>query len=276
MLAKEHETSLASGQEFVAGSTASLRCTVQGVKSLTETMPLGGADVVIRLRDKKKVHDLYSGKTGADGVAAVQFKVPALPSGHYEMEVATKSALGEEKLERDVRVKSEGKVLLVTDKPLYQPGQLIHIRALALRPFDLAPIGHQDLTFEVEDSKGNKVFKRTYKTSDFGVSAVDFQLADEVNMGDYHVRALLDEQQSDKTVGVRKYVLPKFKNELKADKSYYLPKETLHADLQTDYFFGKPVADGKVKVSASTFDVQFKEFTTWEGKTDTNGHAKFD
>ena len=32
------------------------------------------------------------------------------------------------------KVKTTPKVLLVTDKPLYQPGQLMHIRALALRP----------------------------------------------------------------------------------------------------------------------------------------------
>src|SRR5262249_29730250 len=157
LFAKAHETTLSSGQEFVAGSTASLRCTVQGVKSMTESIPVGGADVAIRLHAKDKIHELYTGKTEADGVAAIQFKVPSLPAGQYKMEVATKSALGEEKLEREVRLKNEGKVLLVTDKPLYQPGQLIHIRALALRPFDLAPMSKQDLTFEVEDSKGNKV-----------------------------------------------------------------------------------------------------------------------
>src|SRR5262249_21211617 len=156
LLAKAHETALTSGQEFVAGSTASLRCTVQAVKSLTETLPLAGADVTIRLKDKDgKARELYSGKAGADGVAAIQFKVPAVPGGQYKLEVATKSAIGEEKLEREVRVKSEGKVLLVTDKPLYQPGQLIHIRALALRPFDLTPVAGTDLIFEVEDSKGN-------------------------------------------------------------------------------------------------------------------------
>src|SRR5262249_24591070 len=98
MFAKAHETTLSSGQEFVAGSTASLRCTVQGVKSLTESIPLGGADVAIRLREKNKVHELYTGKTAADGVAAIQFKVPALPAGQYKMEVATKSAFGEAKL----------------------------------------------------------------------------------------------------------------------------------------------------------------------------------
>src|SRR5262249_44602068 len=82
LLAKAHETSLASGQEFVAGSTASLRCNVQAVKSITETMPLAGAEVTIRLKDKNgKGHDLYAGKAGADGVAAVEFKMPALPAG---------------------------------------------------------------------------------------------------------------------------------------------------------------------------------------------------
>src|SRR5262249_1023357 len=105
---------------------------------------------------------------------------------------------------------------------------------------------------------------------------VDFQLADEVNTGDYQVRASLGEQQAHKTVNVNPYVLPKFKVNVTADKKYYLPKETVHAEVQADYFFGKPVAGGKVKVRASTFGVQFRKFQTWEGKTDAGGHVKFD
>src|SRR5262249_27427732 len=164
------------------------------------------------------------------------------PAGTYKMVVATKSDFGAEKLERDVKVKSSAKVLLTTDKPLYQPGQKMHLRALALRAFDLAPVAKADLTLEVEDAKGNKVFKKELKASEFGVAAADFQLADEVNNGDYRVRALLGDTQADKTVTVKPYVLPKFKAQLKADKSYYLPKETLKGELQVDYFFGKPVA----------------------------------
>src|SRR5207253_3880014 len=139
------------------------------------------------------------------------------------------------------------KILLVSDKPVYQPGQLMHLRALALHEFDMRPIEGKDILFEVEDPKGNKVFKKTLKTSDFGVAALDFQLADEVNMGDYHVRAMIGDHQSDKTVTVKKYVLPKFKSELSVDKRFYLPRETIHADLQTDYFFGKRVANGTIK-----------------------------
>src|SRR5262249_59511104 len=164
----------------------------------------------------------------------------------------------------------------VTDKPLYQPGQQIRIRALALGSFNLSPASAKDLVFEVEDAKGNKVFKRTQKTSNYGVASVDFQLADEVNMGEYQIRATLDDQEARKTVTVKKYVLPKFKSELTADKRYYMPKERIQADLQSDYFFGKPVAGSKVEVKASTFDVQFRDFQKWEGKTNENGDSKFE
>jgi 5-hydroxyisourate hydrolase-like protein (transthyretin family) len=275
LFAKAHETSLATSQEFYPGSSAALRCGVHAVKSFVDTVPLAGAAVEVKLHAKDgKVHDLYAGKTGDDGTARVEFQVPKLPSGDYKLEVATKSALGEEKLERNVKLRSEPKVLLVTDKPLYQPGQLIHIRALCLRPFDLTPAGDSDLVFEVEDPKGNKVYKRSQKTSEFGIASVDFQLADEINMGEYQVRALIGNQQAQKTVTVKRYVLPKFKVEVTADKKFYLPKETIAVDLQSDYFFGKPVAGGKVKVTASTFDVQFRDFQTVEAKTDAKGHAR--
>jgi hypothetical protein len=275
LLARPHETGLTTSPDFYSGSNAALRCEVHGVKSVVETIPLPGSTVEVKLRaNDGKIYDLYQGKTGDDGATQADMKLPKLPTGDYKLLVSTASALGDEKIERDVKVKGEPKVLLVTDKPLYQPGQVIHVRALCLRPFDLTPVDAAPLTFEVEDPKGNKVFKRTQPTSEFGVASVDFQLADEINMGAYQVRAQVGEQQAHKTVDVRKYVLPKFKVEVKADKKFYLPKETLTVDLQTDYFFGKPVAGGKVKLTASTFDVQFKDFQTVDTKTDANGHAK--
>jgi hypothetical protein len=277
LVVKAHETALTSSQEFYAGSPATLQCDVHGVRSITDTIPLAGAEIHVRLRTKSgNVFVLADDRTGADGKAEPRFHVPDVPAGQYTLVVDTQSALGTEKLERNVQVKAGAKILLVTDKPLYQPGQLMHLRALALRPFDLKPVAGSDLIFEIEDPKGNKVFKRPQRTSEFGVAAIDFQLADEVNMGDYHVRAIIGDQQADKSVTVKRYVLPKFKSDLTADKRFYLPKETLHAELQTDYFFGKPVAQGKVKVTASTFDLQFRPFQTWEGKTDASGHAKFD
>jgi hypothetical protein len=277
LLARGHETALSAGRELFPGSTALLRCEVHGVKSYTETVPLPGASVAVRLRDGKgKATDLYEGKAGEDGIAAVTFKVPDLPAGNYKLEVQTRSALGKETLSQDVKVKGAPKVLLVSDKPLYQPGQTMHLRALALSAFDLKPAKNTALTFEVEDGKGNKVFKKALKTSDYGIASADFNLADEVNQGAYQVRATLGSHQAQKTVEVKRYVLPKFKVKLEADRKFYLPRETIKAELQVDYFFGKPVAGARVEVKASTFDVKDRVFLVWKGKTDKNGHATFE
>jgi 5-hydroxyisourate hydrolase-like protein (transthyretin family) len=275
LLAKAHETVLSSGQDFFAGSESTLRCLVQGVRTISETLALPGAEVVVQLRHKDgKKQKLYEGKTGKDGLADVRLRIPEVAPGNYVLEVVTRSPLGEEKLERGVQIKSDAKILLVSDKPIYQPGQLMHLRALILRPFDMKPVQNKDIVFEVEDSKGNKVFKRTFQTSEYGIAAVDFQLADEVNLGDYHLRAIVGDHRAERTVNVKRYVLPKFKTQVTADKTFYLPKEKLNVSLQTDYFFGKPVSGGKIEVTASTFDVQFRKFHAWEGKTDANGHAK--
>jgi len=277
LLAKAQETAVSSGQEFFAGSQAALRCRVQGIRSISESLPLPGSSVIVKLRDKDgKSRELGESRTGKSGLADVRFQVPEVTPGNYTLEVITRSPLGEEKLERGIRIKTDAKILLVSDRPIYQPGHLIHMRALVLRAFDMKPVQNKDLLFEVEDSKGNKVFKRTFPTSEYGIASVDFQLADEVNMGDYHLRAIMGDHRAEKTVNVKRYVLPKFKTVVTADKTFYLPKEKINATLQTDYFFGKPVSKGKVHVTASTFDVQFRQFQTWEGQTDVNGHAKFE
>jgi hypothetical protein len=276
VLAKPHETTLMAGQEYYAGSRAALQCKVNGVKSLAELIPLD-AQVEITLRDdKNNAHKLFQGQTDNRGETLAQFQLPEVAPGQYTLEVVTKSALGEEKLTNNVTVKEDAKILLVTDRPMYQPGHEMHIRALMLRPYDLKPVADTELVFEIEDGKGNKVYRKSEKTSEYGIAHIDFQLASEVNMGDYQIRATAGNKQAQKSVAVKRYVLPKFKNEVTTNKKFYLPKETIEGSLQADYFFGKPISGGKVLIEASTFDVQFRKFETINTQTDDNGHVKFE
>ncbi|HWY87286.1 MAG TPA: MG2 domain-containing protein, partial [Gemmataceae bacterium] len=275
LLAKAHETTASGGVDFAAGGPGGYLVGVQGAISTAESIGLPASDVSIRLRDRDgKTHDLYQGKTDFQGRANPTFQIPVLEPGQYTMEIRTTSAWGEEKLERPINIKADVKVLLISDRPIYQPGHRMHLRALALHPFDMKPVAAKEIVFEVEDPKGNKVFKKAIATSEYGIASVDFQLADEVNMGDYHLRAILGQHRADKTVTVKRYVLPKFKVEVAADKAFYLPKEKMRLELQSDYFFGKPVAGGKIEVTASTFDVQFRQFHKLTSTTDAQGHAK--
>ena len=72
-------------------------------------------------------------KTGHDGSAAPRFRIPDWPDGTYELRVTADTDRGAETVTREVKLRRSWRVMLSTDKPIYQPGQVIHLRGLALR-----------------------------------------------------------------------------------------------------------------------------------------------
>ncbi|NIO72745.1 MAG: hypothetical protein GTN71_27945, partial [Anaerolineae bacterium] len=218
----DQETVILGQSRFVPGSQAALRVAVRDVR---DASPVAGAALKVSMRPQSggKAITLFEGTTDEHGTADVSFQVPETEDPAQNLIIETRSDLGRDEMERPVTVKRDYKVLLTTDKPLYQPGQTIHIRALALGAFDLHPAGGQPVEFVVADGKGNKVFRKTVTTSQYGIAAVDFVLADEVNTGRYKISAELEKTSSERTVTVQHYVLPKFKIDVETDKSFYRP-----------------------------------------------------
>jgi len=223
-----------------------------------------------------ETHKLFSGKTGAGGALDAQFTLPAVEPGPYQLTARVDSPLGKDEIVQPIQVQESVQVLLTADKPLYQPAQTMHLRALALDMATRATLADRPITFEIEDARGNKVFKKRDKLSRFGIASADFVLADEVNMGTYTLRAVLPEGQTEKKVRVERYVLPKFKVGLTTEKPYYLPGETVKGTVQANYFFGKPVADGEITVVVNTIDIGVTKLAELKGKTDAEGKYKFD
>ena len=220
---------------------------------------------------------LGTGKTDANGMAQASAKLPKdLAEGDYKLVVKVASTAGTANVERPLTVKRSFRTMITTDKPLYQPGQVIHIRSLSLATADLRPAAGQDAVIEVQDPKGNKVFKKRLKTSDYGIVSADFQLADQVNTGDYTISSTIGDTTSERSVTVRRYVLPKFRINLTTDRGYYRPGQKLVADLHAEYTFGKPVAKAKVQVTADEFIEKFRTFATADGETDGEGRFHFE
>ncbi len=225
---------------------------------------------------------LFRARTNSQGTANIRFRVPTIATGKYELTIKARTEVGYDEIREPITIEKQVKIMLTTDKPLYQPNQVIHLRALALKKPKLEPIAGEQLTFEIMDPKGNKVFKKVSEISKFGIANTEFQLADEINLGTYIVKAIIKDKQDkeiavvEKKVNVQRYVLPKFKVQIKANKSYYMPGEILKGNLQVDYFFGKSVAEGKVTVKLSSFDFEWNEFAKIEGSTDERGAFDFE
>ncbi len=267
------ETTVLGQREFVAGTRPMIRVLVRDRAS---GMVLQGAAVEVELLHEDKVLAKYSAKTNAQGEVAAQLDMPDEVLAGVRLRVTVVSKSAKDVVEESIRIRSSLQTLLTTDKPLYQPNQTMHIRALTLSQPTMKALAEAEVIFEVEDAKGNKVFKKRATTDAFGISHVDFVLADEVNMGSYRVRAIVAGAGQEKTVTVERYVLPKFKVNLTTDRNFYMPGETVKGEIQVDYFFGKPVAGGKVAVKCSKFDVAYVDFQAIEGKTDDQGHYSFE
>ena len=279
-------------QSYITGGQAAVRVIVTDTKDEAIS---GRGSVQIELLDADdkpadgKPRVLFSGRLNRNGTTEAQFRFPAGVIGSYRLRYVADTPIGSTEFTQDVHLEDKVSILLTTEKPLYQPGQTIHVRALALDRADHQAAAKRALTFEVEDSRGNKVFKKATATDQFGVASAEFGLADEVNLGTYHLRALIGDADAptntaEIALNVERYVLPKFKvavefadeKDGKKQKRGYQPGDHVTGTVRANYFFGKPVDHAELSMKASAMDVSLIEAASAAGKTDSKGSYHFD
>lgn len=269
-----HETIVLGQSRLAPGSTAAMRVVVRDSRDAA-ALPGAAVKVLLKPAQGGAARTVYEGETDGAGTLAVTFAVPEDAAADQTLIVETASSLGRDRTEQPVTIVRDYRLLVTTDKPLYQPGQLIHIRALALGSFDQTPASDQAIDVAVADGKGNIVFRKSLNTTSFGVAATDFQLANEVNSGPYKITAALGNTVSEKTVTVEHYTLPKFDVTLTTDRAFYRPGDTVQGSLTARYFFGKDVAAGSIAIEGYTYDVDRVVAVTVEGMTDAQGAFDF-
>ena len=267
------ETIVLGQSSLFADSTAAFRILV---RDRIRSTPIAGARVQMAIEGQGRREELGSFITSVDGSLSDTVHVPALGPGRYRLIVESSSDVGKDRIVQPIEIKRACRTYVATDKPVYQPGQTIHMRALTLDEVSLRPMANQPTLFEVTDAKGNKVFKADLSTSQYGLATCDFTLAGEVNLGDYHIRVTTGNVESERVVQVQRYVLPKFKIALTTDKPFYLRSEKVRGEVRASYFFGKPVAHAEMTVTGRTLGVRPGEIFRVAGTTDPNGTFRFE
>jgi uncharacterized protein YfaS (alpha-2-macroglobulin family) len=259
--------------QLLAGTTGSLRIFLN-----KGSQGVAGATVKVELRDSQgRVAELGTFKTDDQGTGQPRLKLPDWEDGDYTLRVVANSGWFEsEELTEKIRLKRSWKLLLTSDKPVYQPGQQIRVRSLALRRPDLKPVAAREVTFAITDPKGNVVFKRNDVTSKFGIASIDCPLASEIIEGPYTIACKVGDTESKLLVDVKKYVLPKFKIDLHLEQPFYQPGQRVRGKLQADYFYAKPVADAQVALIIENLNGLAKIVPDIKSTTDAMGHFPFE
>ncbi len=268
----------------ILGTTAHLAPASQGTMLVQVHAPYGhepqpNANVKVTLSAPgEETHELFTGQSDEAGLIQVNFDVPATISNPNQTLtiVADTAQYGQLQISRNVYVGSVYNVLLSTDKPLYQPGQTIHLRTLALDTTAVKAAQEQPLVLTVSDPAGNKLMRKALVTSDFGIASTDFQLDTQAASGDYILTAEMGPITSRRSVEVKPYTLPRFAVTFQSDASFYLPGAMVTGTVDAQYFFGKPVAGGQVRIKGFVTDVDRFQVFELTGTTDADGFYAYE
>ncbi len=204
-----------------------------------------------------------------DGSANVELPVPQLEPGRYEIEVQVEDV--SESRRASVEIEDGVLLFVETDKPIYKPGQTVHVRLMTLdallKPWPSAA------TIEIQDAKGIKVFRKEVSTDEYGMATVDLPLSTEPNLGVWKLTVIAGDQKTQLDVRVEEYVLPKYEVAVDTGRDWLLASDPIKGTVSGEYSFGKPVV-GEVEIVASRYVGQWEEYARFQGPID--GETTFD
>ena len=144
-----------------------------------------------------------------------------------------------------------------TDRPIYRPGHLVRFRGTVRRvERGQYSVPDQVKTVQVEiKTGGDPVYRKDLDLNEWGSFAADFQLAPEPPLGTYELVTTVGEGKMRtrfyKSFEVEAYRKPEFEPKVTIPEEHYLQGAAIPVTISADYFFGSPVAGGKVEYEVS-------------------------
>ena len=215
-----------------------------------------------------------SGVTNSVGEALLEFKLPGpLKADDVEIKVVARRDGFLQEAKEEVSPIYSNQILVSTDKPLYQPGQTLRVRVLALDR-DRKAWANVDGKLKIRDMELTTVFRADFKASRFGVASVDRRIPDDARLGEYNIEAHIGEESPRRAwrpsgIRISRYDLPNFVVNVKPDRGYYLPGQNAEVEVRGDYLFGQPVKRGRVRVVRETerrWNYREQKWETEEGE----------
>lgn len=236
---------------------------------------VGGARVVVS--DGQKV--VAEGRTGADGVFRWRdeqlknldglrvFAVDASGSGAGTLDL---SGLG-------YSTGMVAKGYLFTDRPLYQPGQRVHLKGIVREVKDgvYCLPGADGYRVLVRGPDGRLLLQRDVRFTAFGSFATELDLPPDAALGDWQI-AVDREGRSDVlftgSFHVARYERPRLSLAIELERPLVFRGEPIEGRIQARHFYGEPAVGKPVAYSLQQPDGAVVQRT---GITDANGEVAF-
>ena len=180
---------------------------------------------------------------------AAQLTLPDVPDGNYELRATFTTTLGTDQIACALPLFTPARVHVITDRPLYEPGNMVRFRAVVLRARDLAPLDGRPGVWTVRDPNGELVLEEKAPAGDWGVVAGSFPLDRGAATGAWHVAWSSADATDDVAITVQPFKLPRFRVEAAPDKAFYSSGDAPKITGSVVYSSGAPVANATLAVT---------------------------
>ena len=165
-----------------------------------------------------------------------------LKDGDYTLRVKATTRAGDVVVDAPLPVFAPARVHLLTDRPLYEPGNTVKFRAVLLRARDLAPLDGRPGTWTVIDPDGTVVLQERAVAGEFGVVDGELPLDPSSPTGTWHVRYSSGDAVDDVSIEVKPFELPRFTVEVSAARPFYRAKQEPRLRVKVASAAGVPVS----------------------------------
>ena len=151
------------------------------------------------------------------------------------------------------------KTYVYTDRPIYRPGNTVHVRGIDRIGFDgkYEVMNREKVTLTIHDARDAQIYETNLEQNAYGTFSTDFDLPADAPLGTYRIEVFGQSFSFD----VEEYVPSAFKLEATTSKEEYVNKDTFKVDVQADYYFGVPLDAGTVSYSVTSQDYYFDKYT---------------
>ncbi len=185
-------------------------------------------------------------KSGS-GLAA-EIELPKVDDGDYLLRTTVTSTVGTSKLDLPLPLYAPARIHVLTDRPLYEPGNVVRFRAIVLRSTDLSPLDNRPGTWRVTDAQGTVLLEEKAPAGAWGVVTGSFPLDKGAESGTWNVAWASGGAEGSRSFSVKPFTLPRFTVEASPERPFYRRNERPVLKGEVKYSSGAPVANAKLEL----------------------------
>jgi hypothetical protein len=259
-----------TGDGLVRGEkrAVAVKVSVLDARGFHEGQPhcMTGGTVALSLLDAAGKEQPFA-EEGPEDIGGCQrmFKltVPStLPDGEYTLRATATTWLGKATADAQVPLFAPARIQVLTNSPLYKPGDTVKFRAVALRADDFTPLDHRPGRWTIRTPEGDTVFDEDSPAGEWGVASGSFPLQSKAPSGEWQIAWTSQEDSGSAEFTVAAFELPRFHVDLTPDQRFYGPGDRPSVSGKAAYSSGAPIPKAAVHIEWKV-DGQWPPPTEW-------------